>query len=426
VTEGSTRPLRARVGATAMAIMALVVGSAAPVAGARSAATPMAGVSGGAIALPPRTNVAAAPAAFNPNGVAISLRPVVGTFDHPVLVTSPRDGSRRLFVVEQTGRVKIIHRGSVLATPFINLSTIISNGGERGLLGLAFHPSFKTNHKVYVNYTNRSGNTVIAEYRTTTNANRVTTSTARTILTITQPYPNHNGGGIAFGPDGYLYIGMGDGGSGGDPENRAQNLNSLLGKMLRIDVNRRTATRPYGIPASNPYVGRTGLDQIWSRGLRNPWRWSFDRRTGDLWIGDVGQDMWEEIDRSTAALGRGRALNYGWRVMEGRHCRIAGCVRIGTMPIVEYDHSVGRCSVTGGYVYRGVAFPMLTGGYFFGDYCSGTIWAISSTAPSPTARVVMLETSFLISSFGQDDAGELYVVDHSGGHIYRIIGSTKP
>jgi glucose/arabinose dehydrogenase len=431
VTEALTRGrLRIRAAATAVAIVALALGGTAPAAGAGAKPAGPGVVSGAAIAVQPGANVVAAPAAFNPTGIAISLRQVVGTFDQPVLVTSPRDGSRRLFVVEQTGRVKIIQRGAVLATPFMNLSTIISDTGERGLLGLAFHPSFKTNHKVYVNYTNRAGNTVIAEYRTTTNANRVTPGTARTILTITQPYANHNGGGIAFGPDGFLYIGMGDGGSGGDPQNRAQNLNSLLGKMLRLDVNGRTATRAYRIPSTNPYVGRTGLDEIWSRGLRNPWRWSFDRLKGDLWIGDVGQDRYEEIDRSTAASGRGRAANYGWRVLEGRHCfnPATGCVRTGkTMPIVEYSHAAGPgCSVTGGYVYRGVAFPMLTGGYFFGDYCSGKIWTISSAAASPATRVELLDTGINIPSFGQDDAGELYVVDHGGGHIYKIIGSTKP
>jgi glucose/arabinose dehydrogenase len=428
VTEASTRGrLRIRTAATAAAIIALALSGTGPAAGAGAKPTG-ATVARAAIAVQPRPTVAAAPAAFNPNGIAISLRQVVGTFDHPVLVTSPRDGSRRLFVVEQSGRVRIIYNGAVLTTPFVNVSNLISTGGERGLLGLAFHPSFKTNGKIYVNYTNTAGNTVIAEYHITTSANHVTASTARRIMTIAQPYPNHNGGGIAFGPDGFLYIGMGDGGSGGDPQNRAQSLNSLLGKMLRIDVNGRTATRAYRIPSTNPYVGRTGLDQIWSRGLRNPWRWSFDRLKGDLWIGDVGQDRYEEIDRSTAASGRGRAANYGWRLFEGRHCfnPPTGCVRTGkTMPIVEYSHASG-CSVTGGYVYRGPAYPMLYGGYFFGDYCSGKIWTISSAATSPATPVELLDTGFNISSFGQNDAGELYVVDHTGGHIYQVIGSTKP
>jgi glucose/arabinose dehydrogenase len=425
VTLASPRryvPVRAV--ATTVAIAALVVSGSSPVAAQGSPAQRGHTPSVDAIAVRPGTDVAAASAAFNPNAITVSLRQVVGTYTQPVLVTSARDASRRVFVVEQGGKVRIIKSGTVLATPFMDLSSIVSKGGERGLLGLAFHPSFKTNGKVYVNYTNLSGNTVIAEYRVTTNANRVTASTARRLLTIAQPFANHNGGGIAFGPDGYLYIGMGDGGDAGDPGNRAQSLSYLLGKMLRINVNGRTTTRGYLIPASNPYVGKTGLDEIWSRGLRNPWRWSFDRLNGDLWIGDVGQDQYEEIDRSTAASGRGRGVNYGWRVMEGRHCYNAStCSTAGkTMPIVEYNHSFG-CSVTGGYVYRGVAFPVLTGGYFFGDYCSGTIWAISSTAASPATRVVVLESGLNISSFGQDDSGELYVVDHSGGHIYRIIGS---
>jgi glucose/arabinose dehydrogenase len=407
VTQASPRRhVGIRAVATTVAIAALVFGGSAPVA---------------ATAVRPGTDVAAASTAFNPNAITISLKQVVGTFSQPVLVTSARDGSRRTFVVEQTGLVKIIKGGVVLAKPFLDARSLISTGGEQGLLGMAFHPSFKTNGKVYVNYTNRAGNTEILEYRVTTNPDRV--STVRRLMTIAQPYANHNGGGLAFGPDGYLYIGMGDGGSGGDPENRAQNLNSLLGKMLRINVNGRTSTRAYLIPSTNPYVGRTGLDEIWARGLRNPWRWSFDRLNGDLWIGDVGQNSYEEIDRSTAASGRGRAINYGWRVMEGRHCYnpATGCSSAGkALPIVEYDHSLG-CSVTGGYVYRGVAFPSLAGGYFFGDYCSGTIWAISSTAASPATPVVVLESGLNISSFGQDDSGELYVVDHGGGHIYRIV-----
>ena len=431
MTDASTRlRIRTRVVATAVAILALVVGGSMPAAGAAARPAGATAVVAGAnaSAVRPRSTETTALAAYNPNGVAIALHQVVGTFDHPVLVTSPRDGSHRLFVVEQTGRVKIIQSGAVRATPFMNLSSIVSQNGERGLLGLAFHPSFKTNGKVYVDYTNLAGNTVIAEYRVTTNANVVTTSTARRLLTISQPYANHNGGGIAFGPDGFLYIGMGDGGSGGDPGNRAQSLGTLLGKMLRIDVNGRTSTKAYRIPSTNPYVGRTGLDEIWSRGLRNPWRWSFDRLTGDLWIGDVGQDRYEEIDRSTAASGRGRAANYGWRVMEGRHCYspATNCSKTGkVLPIVEYGHTAG-CSVTGGYVYRGAAYAVLKGGYFFGDYCSGTIWTISSTASSPATRVALLNTGFSISSFGQDDAGELYVTDWSGGHIYKISGSTKP
>ena len=406
-----------------------LVGASGAAAGLRPATgtSPAAAPGELTAARPPAPAAATAPAVFHPNGINIILVPVASGFSSPVLVTSARDGSGRLFVVEQTGKVFIIARNlSRLATPFLDLSRAISTGGERGLLGLAFHPSFRTNHKLYVTFTTPNGSTAINEYRVTTNPNRVSLSTGRRILTIAQPYANHNGGGVAFGRDGFLYIGMGDGGSGGDPGNRAQSLSSLLGKMLRIDVNGRTSTRAYRLPSSNPYVGRAGLDEIWSRGLRNPWRWSFDRTTGALWIGDVGQGRWEEIDRSTGTT-PGRGTNYGWRVLEGRHCYIpsTGCNRTGkAVPVVEYGHSLG-CSVTGGYVYRGSAQPILQGGYFFADYCSGRIWTISATAASPASPVQLLDTPYNISSFGEGQAGELYIVDHAGGGIYHIIGRSK-
>ena len=373
-----------------------------------------------------RTAIMSAPLspAFSPGSISITLSTVETGFSRPVLVTNAGDGSDRLFVVEQGGRIKIIKNGNVLPTPFFDIHGSITSSGERGLLGLAFHPNFATNHKLYVNFTNKNGDTAISEYRVTTNADRVDQSTGRRILTIDQPYPNHNGGNLAFGPDGYLYIGMGDGGSAGDPGNRAQNLNSLLGKMLRINVNGTSGSRQYRIPASNPYVGKPGRDEIWSRGLRNPWRWSFDRQTGNLWIGDVGQRRYEEIDRSyVGSRGAGWGQNYGWRVMEGRHCYnpSSGCNRSNkALPIVEYPHSVG-CSVTGGFVYRGSDYPMLRGGYFFGDYCSGRIWAISATAKSPASRTFLLRPNINISSFGESESGELYVVDH-GGRIFRIVG----
>jgi glucose/arabinose dehydrogenase len=377
----------------------------------------------------PRATTTSVPvtAAFNPRGIAITLSTVASGFSSPVLVTNARDGSNRLFVVEQGGRIKIIKNGNLLPTPFLDIHRSITSGGERGLLGLAFHPSFETNHKLYVNFTNKNGDTAINEYRVTTNADRVDQSTGRRILTIYQPYANHNGGNLAFGPDGYLYIGMGDGGSSGDPGNRAQNLNSLLGKMLRINVNGTSGSRNYRIPSSNPYVGRTGRDEIWARGLRNPWRWSFDRETGNLWIGDVGQNRYEEIDRSyRGSRGAGRGVNYGWRVMEGRHCYNPSthCSTSGkALPIVEYTHSYG-CSVTGGFVYRGSAYPMLRGGYFFGDFCSGRIWTISAGARSPATRTFLLHPNINISSFGESESGELYVVDY-GGRVFRIVGHTK-
>ena len=376
---------------------------------------------------PPDPSLAAV-TAFNPATVAITLDPVAVGFSSPVLVTNAADGSGRLFVVEQTGRIRIVKDGVVAPTPFLDISPSISTGGEQGLLGLAFHPSFKTNGKLYVDFTLGNGNTAINEYRVTTNANRVDWRTGRRVLTIGQPYDNHNGGHIAFGRDGYLYIAMGDGGSAGDPQNRAQNLESLLGKLLRIDVNNATATHPFRVPASNPFVLRTGNDLIWSYGLRNPWRFSFDRATGQLWIGDVGQGRYEEIDRATGTA-PGRAANYGWRVLEGRHCYLpgTGCASAGKVaPLVEYSHvSSGdaNCAVTGGYVYRGPQ-TILQGAYLFGDFCSGRIWAINSAAASPAAPTVLLDTAYSISSFGEDEAGEVYVVDLAGG-IYRITGSAR-
>jgi glucose/arabinose dehydrogenase len=369
----------------------------------------------------------AAAAAFDPNRISIALGQVGAGFDRPILVTNAADGSGRLFVVEQTGYVRNLASGAG-GTPFLDVHTRVVCCGERGLLGLAFHPAFKTNGKLYINYTRPSdGATVIDEYRVTSNPNNVDeNATRRQIVTISQPiYNNHKGGGIAFGPDGYLYIGMGDGGSGGDPEDRAQNINSLLGKMLRIDVNGTSTGKQYRIPATNPYVGRAGLDEIWSIGLRNPWRWSFDRLNGDLWIADVGQGSWEEVNRSTATSGGGRGLNYGWDDMEGRHCYepMSGCATSGrTLPVAEYAHIVtgeDNCSITGGYVYRGSRYRRLLGGYFYADVCSGRIWAIGATAAGPATGRELLDTNLTIVSFGESETGELYVVA-LGGSIHRL------
>jgi glucose/arabinose dehydrogenase len=371
----------------------------------------------------PADGTATPPAAPAPG--SITLTKVVGGLDKPVFVTSARDGSGRLFIVEQTGRIRILDGGRLRSSPFLNLSASVSKGSEQGLLGLAFHPRFSTNRRFFVNYTNTSGDTVIREYRASaTDPNRVASGSGRTIIRINQPYANHNGGMIAFGRDGYLYIGTGDGGSGGDPGNRAQNKGSLLGKMLRINVNGSTSTRNYLIPSSNPYVGKPGRNEIWQRGLRNPWRWSFDRSTGNLWIGDVGQRRYEEVDRAVrTSSGPGRGVNWGWRVMEGRHCYLpsSGCNRTGKkLPLVEYSHaSNGRCAVTGGYVYRGSAVAALRGWYVYGDYCSGEIFAVAAGASSPASPVRLLDTGLLISSFGESAGGELYVVDLAGT-LYRV------
>ena len=385
-----------------------------------------------AIGLPTTANAAATrmadgstAAVAAPSAGSIKLTKVTGGLSKPVFVTSARDGTGRLFIVEQTGRIRIWDGGTLLAGPFLNLASSVSKGGEQGLLGLAFHPGFRTNRKFYVNYTNLAGDTLVREFRASaTDPNRVEAGSGRTIIKIGQPYANHNGGMIAFGPDGYLYIGMGDGGSAGDPGNRAQNKGSLLGKLLRINVNGKTSTRNYLIPSSNPYVGKPGRNEIWQRGLRNPWRWSFDRRTGNLWIGDVGQGRYEEVDRAVrTSSGAGKGANWGWRVMEGRHCYrpSSGCNRSGKrLPVVEYSHaSNGRCSVTGGYVYRGSAISAMVGWYVYADFCSGEIFTIANTASAPARATRLLDTSLQISSFGENASGELYVTD-LGGDLYRI------
>jgi glucose/arabinose dehydrogenase len=375
--------------------------------------------------------------AFTPTNVNLALTLVKGGFTGPVLVTNAGDGSNRLFVVEQRGLIRVIQGGTTLPTPMLDLRGSITSGGERGLLGLAFDPRFPTLPYIYVNFTDRNGNTAISRYTIGSNPNVVARGSGVRLLTIGQPYSNHNGGNLAFGPDGFLYIGMGDGGGAGDPQNRAQNLNSLLGKMLRIDVHHSTSRTRYAIPRTNPYVGRTGNDLIWSRGLRNPWRWSFDRLTGALWIGDVGQDRYEEVDRSlrSSTTPAGRAANYGWPVLEGRTCYKppSGCSRTGkTMPLVVYRHAAtgpSNCSVTGGFVYRGSKSPVLAGGYLFGDFCSGRIWGVSATAASPATPTLLWAASasphLAISSFGEDEAGEVYVTDLAGGGIYRISGTPK-
>jgi glucose/arabinose dehydrogenase len=367
---------------------------------------------------------------FDPTRVHVALKPVASGFDHPLLLTNAGDRSGRRFVVEQTGYVRNLANGPA-GTPFLDIHNRVVCCGERGLLGLAFHPQFASNGRLYVNYTRAAdGATVIDEYRATSNANVVSVATRRQILVIAQPFANHNGGGIAFGPDGFLYIGMGDGGSGGDPQENAQNLNSLLGKMLRIDVNGTSPGKAYVVPPTNPFVGKAGADEIWAYGLRNPWRWSFDRVTGDLWIADVGQSAWEEVDRATAAGGRGRGLNFGWDDMEGRHCYepMSGCLTSGrALPLVEYAHVVtgsDNCAITGGYVYRGVHFPLLRGGYVFGDFCSGRIWIVSATTASPAVPTLLPVTVPSITSFGQDEDGELYVVSQDGT-IDELIELTR-
>jgi glucose/arabinose dehydrogenase len=327
-------------------------------------------------------------------------------------------GDQRLFVNRQSGHIRILNPdGSVNPTDFLNVTSLISTGGERGLLGLAFHPDYATNGYFYIDYTNTNGDTVIARYHVSPDPNVADASSGLVMLTVSQPYSNHNGGTLRFGPDGYLYIGMGDGGSGGDPGNRAQNINVNLGKLLRLDVN---ADAPY-FPASNPYAGVDGSDAVWAIGLRNPWKWSFDKLTGDLWIADVGQDSMEEIDHVTGNGGPG--LNYGWKCYEGTNVYTAGCAQPGvtyTMPVYTYTHgATGGCSITGGFVYRGAMYPNFTGKFFFGDYCLNRIGYLDGTTATYTPTISSLSG---ITTFGQDVNGELYV--GAGSTVFKIYDSS--
>lgn len=353
----------------------------------------------------------------------ITVNQVVASgLDHPILVTHAGDGSKRLFILEQPGQIKIVQNGLLLSTPFLDIRSKVSYGGERGLLGLAFHPNYPSNGYFYVNYT-RSGDgaTVVERYRVSTNPNIAAASSASTILIIPQPYANHNGGHMAFGKDGKLYISVGDGGSGGDPQNHAQNLNSLLGKILRLDVD---SGIPYKSPPDNPYVGKDGADEIWALGLRNPWRFSFDRQTGDMLIGDVGQNLWEEVDYQPDGVG---GLNYGWRCYEGTHPYNLNppCLGVLTGPIAEYDHTAGQ-SITGGYVYRGKRYPALLGFYFYADFAQGKIWALKKTGDSWTSPALLLDTPYAISSFGEDEDGEVYIADYYGGAIRLLADAQGP
>lgn len=351
----------------------------------------------------------------------ISVVEVVDGLDSPLLVTHAGDGSGRIFIVEQGGTIRVVQGGALLPTPFLDITNLVSCCGEQGLLGLAFPPDYSEKDYFYVNYTDNSGDTVVARYDVSANPNVADSDSEEVVLTVDQPYSNHNGGHLAFGPDGYLYIGLGDGGSGGDPDNNAQDPTTLLGKMLRIDVE--AGVVPYAIPADNPFVGDpTTLDEIWALGLRNPWRYSFDRVTGDLYIGDVGQTELEEIDFQAASSDGGE--NYGWRCYEGTEpYNLAGCEVPSeyTFPVEEYSHNLG-CAVTGGYVYRGEQYPRIDGVYFYGDYCSGRIWGLQESGTG-WESLELLDTSLFISSFGEDEAGNLFLTDLVGGAVYEVVDS---
>jgi glucose/arabinose dehydrogenase len=353
------------------------------------------------------------------DSLGLKLLPIASGLNKPVFLISASDDTERLFIVEQAGRILILKDGAVQPQPFLDIVSIVgSDANEQGLLSLAFHPDYANNGFFFVNYTDRQGDTVIARYGVSDESDIANPDSAKILLTIDQPYANHNGGQVVFGPDGYLYIGMGDGGAAGDPQNRAQNLETLLGKILRIDVDNG---EPYGVPETNPFVGNEpARPEIWSYGWRNPWRFSFDRATNDMYIADVGQNQYEELHVEWANTPGGQ--NYGWRLMEGAHCfRPDTCdpVDLGLeLPVAEYDHSLG-CSITGGYVYRGLQFPALTGTYFYGDYCSGIIWGLRYEADGSWSQAELLRSSARISSFGQDKDGEVYLLDHQG-QIFQL------
>ncbi|MGH9340549.1 MAG: PQQ-dependent sugar dehydrogenase [Acidobacteriota bacterium] len=349
----------------------------------------------------------------------IQLVPLVSGLSSPLYVTHAGDGSERLFIVEQAGRILIFQDGTLLATPFLDINDRVISGGERGLLGLAFHPDYEENGRFFVNYTRQNDGltTVVAEYQVSAENPDMASRQETILLEFSQPFTNHNGGMLAFGPDGYLYIGTGDGGSGGDPQGNAQNRSNLLGKILRIDVDRGLpeAGSPYAIPPDNPFMDDpASRGEIWAYGLRNPWRFSFDRAGGRLFAGDVGQSAWEEVDIIL------KGGNYGWNRMEGPECFADSppCEEGLILPITSYGRSQGG-SITGGYVYRGPESTGLQGVYIFGDFISGSVWSLRETGPGDWERTELLATSRHISSFGEDEAGNLYLVDH-GGEVLQL------
>lgn len=358
----------------------------------------------------------------------VQLALVASGLQRPVYMTAAPGDRARLFIVEKAGRIRIVHNGALLSTPFLDITNIVkSSGNEQGLLSMAFHPNYASNGYFYVNYTGYSGpsgDSYVARYQVTSDPNVADPQSGAILMTVVQPYSNHNGGQLQFGPDGYLYIGFGDGGSGGDPQNNGQRTDTLLGKVLRIDVN---SGAPYAIPPDNPFLGDpNALDEIWSLGWRNPWRFGFDRLTGAMWAGDVGQNNWEEIDLE-AANGSG-GVNYGWRCREGMHnYNFSGACPTLTLtdPIYEYSHGDG-CSITGGYVYRGSPNSSHFGAYLFNDYCvgnnlrtlrsSGSAWVRTDyTLQPPAGRTLSNPTSF-----GEDAIGDLYVADDWDGEVFKL------
>ncbi len=360
----------------------------------------------------------------DPASIRLELQRIVGGLETPVGIANAGDGSGRLFILEKVGRIRVVQAGTLLPGPFLDITDRVGpSQNEQGLLGLAFHPRYAANSLFFVNYTDRQGNTVVSRFSTSSDPAKADPASEAMLLTLVQPAGNHNGGHLAFGPDGYLYIGTGDGGASGDRFGNAQNGQTLLGAMLRLDVD---GGQPYAVPASNPFVGNPAVrDEIWAIGLRNPWRYSFDRLTGDLYLADVGQNRYEEINiQSAASLG---GQNYGWPIMEASHCfpEDRSCDQAGlTLPVVEYDHGQG-CSVTGGYVYRGREFPLLTGIYLFGDYCSGRVWGLAPGTGGNWRVAELARADIQLSSFGEDEAGELYLLDMGRGELFKVAAHSR-
>jgi glucose/arabinose dehydrogenase len=352
-------------------------------------------------------------------GSGARLQEIVAGLSSPLYLTAPPGDLARLFVVEKTGAIRIIKDGVLLTDPFLDLSSRIASVGEQGLLGMAFDPDYATSGRFVVHFTDLAGNTTLSRFQVSANPDVADAATELVILTAAQPFSNHNGGQVTFGPDGFLYLGLGDGGGSGDPDNRGQDLSDLLGSILRIDVR---STEPYTVPPDNPFA-QSAVPEVWSYGLRNPWRFSFDRATGDLYVADVGEGLWEEINVSTPAEGVGKGANYGWNIMEGSHCfRESACGQTGlTLPVFEYSHDEG-CSITGGFVYRGSAIPALQGHYFYADYCQGWVRSLRYSAGVVTDQTEWpsLVPGGPVLSFGEDALGEIYVLDESG-RVSKIV-----
>jgi glucose/arabinose dehydrogenase len=372
-----------------------------------------------ATAAPNATAPAAEPTPAAPQAAGapgIRVEPFADGFESPLYATHAGDDSGRIFVVEKRGAIRIVRDGARVERPFLDIvDRVGSDASERGLLSVAFHPEYRENGLLFVNYTDKNGDTVISRFQVTADPDAADPASEQVLLQIDQPAANHNGGLVKFGPDGFLYIGMGDGGRAGDPWGNAQNPEALLGKLLRIDVD---GGEPYAIPADNPFAGGGGRPEIWATGLRNPWRFSFDRADGTLFIADVGQNQFEEVNVQPAAAA---GLNYGWNITEAQECYAAsGCDTANLVaPATQYSHDEG-CSITGGYVYRGAEFPALAGTYIFGDYCSGRIWTLRGSGDA-WQREDALQVDFQVASFGEDQAGELYITGIDDGTLYKVV-----